>query len=67
MEVHINDINSMVHITDEQEILNPALLQQIVQAVLVRLRQEQKLGQYIENECNLDLQRQLIGSTEDWR
>ena len=67
MEVHINEINSMVQITDEQEVLNPALLQQIVQAVLVRLHQEQKLEQYVENECNLDLRGQQIGSTPDWR
>ena len=65
MDVHINEISSMVHIGDEQEMLNPAMLQQIVQAVLVRLREEQKLEQYIEDECALPGRRMC--SAQDWR
>ncbi len=42
MDVNIGEVNSTMRVTDEQTLLSPRVMEQIVQAVLARVRQEQQ-------------------------
>jgi hypothetical protein len=53
MEVHIGEMNSTVRLTDTQALLNPQVLEQIVQVVLARLCQEQAHAGRVEDERRL--------------
>jgi len=53
MDVHINEMNSTVRATDTQALLSPQLLNQIVKAVLERLREEQAHEQRVADERNV--------------
>jgi hypothetical protein len=53
MDVRVGEVNSTVHAADTQALLNPALLEQITQAVLVRIRAEQERQRRIDGESKL--------------
>jgi hypothetical protein len=54
MEVHINNLTSTVHLADARAMLTPEVLQQIVEAVLTHLRQEEQQRQARERDMNID-------------
>ncbi len=53
MDVHIGEMNSTVRATDSQTLLSPQLLNQIVKAVLERLREEQAHEQRVISERSI--------------
>lgn len=53
MDVHINEVNSTVRATDTQALLSPELLNQIVRAVMERLRDEQAHEKRVANERSI--------------
>ena len=53
MDVHIGEMNSTVRATDAQSLLSPQLLDQIVKAVLERVREEQAHEQRVANERSI--------------
>jgi hypothetical protein len=53
MDVHIGEMNSTVRATDSQALLSPQALNQIVKAVLERLREEQAHEQRVINERSI--------------
>jgi hypothetical protein len=53
MDVRVGEMNSTVHVTDSQALLNPALLEQITMAVLSRVRAEHDKQRRIELESKL--------------
>jgi hypothetical protein len=66
MEVHIGDMNSTVQATDSQALLNQQLLNQIVQAVLERMRTEQEHERRIADERSIRSSA-LADDGHDWR
>ena len=53
MDVNIGEMNSTVRATDTQALLSPQLLNQIVKAVLERMREEQAHEQRIADESSI--------------
>jgi hypothetical protein len=54
MDVRINDLTSTVHLADARAMLTPEVLQQIVEAVMMHLRQEEQQRQARERDMNID-------------
>lgn len=53
MDVHVGEVNSTIRATDTQALLSPQILNQIVTAVLERMREEQAHEQRIADERNV--------------
>ncbi|MFQ5812405.1 MAG: hypothetical protein ACE5I2_04330 [Anaerolineae bacterium] len=53
MDVHIGEMNSTVRATDSQSLVSPQILDQIVRAVLERLREEQAREERAEADRRL--------------
>jgi len=53
MDVHIGEMNSTMRMTEAQSFLSPPILEQIVRAVLARLREEQAHETRVEAERRL--------------
>lgn len=53
MEVHIEEMQSTVHATDSESMLNPALMRRIVRAVLAELSDRQISEQRWQEERRL--------------
>ena len=53
MDVNIGEMNSTVRATDTQALLSPQLLNQIVKAVLERMREEQAHEQRVADERSI--------------
>ena len=54
MDVRINNLNSNVHLTDARAMLTPEVLQQIVEAVVAHLREEEQQRQERESDMRID-------------
>jgi hypothetical protein len=54
MDIGVNNVTSNVHVTDARAMLVPEVLQQIVEAVLVRLRQEDLQQQERRRDVQID-------------
>ena len=65
MDMHIGEMNSVVRATDTQTLLSPQLLNQIVNAVLERLRAEQERERRIANERDIRSSA-LMNEREGW-
>jgi hypothetical protein len=54
MEVNIKDVVATVHAVDGEAILSPQVLEKIVRAVLLAVREERKHGKrlHLENKVN---------------
>jgi hypothetical protein len=65
MDVHIGEMNSTVRATDTQALLSPQLLNQIVKAVLERMREEQARERRIADERSIRSSA-LVSKGEDW-
>ncbi len=66
MDVHIGEMNSTVRATDSQALLSPQVLNQIVKAVLERLREEQAHEQRVADERRIRSS-VLANNGQDWR
>lgn len=66
MDVHIGKIDSTIRATDTQALLSPQMLEQIVSAVLERLREEQQHEQRVADERRLRAG-VLASHPQDWR
>lgn len=66
MDVHIGEMNSTVRATDSQALLSPQLLNQIVKAVLERLREEQAHEQRVASERSIRSS-VLSNNRRDWQ
>ncbi len=66
MDVHIGEINSTVRATDAQSLLSPQVLDQIVEIVLERMRQEKDHEQRVTDEHRLR-SGVLANHRQDWR
>ena len=53
MDVHIGEMNSTVQMTDSQALLSPQILEQIVRAVLARVREDDDHRGRVEDERRL--------------
>jgi hypothetical protein len=53
MDVNIGEMNSTVRATDTQALLSPQLLNQIVKAVLERMREEQAHEKRVADERSI--------------
>jgi hypothetical protein len=53
MDVHIGEVKSTVRVTDEQTLLSPRVMEQIVRTVLGRLREEEERMRPLEEERQL--------------
>jgi len=53
MDVNIGQMNSTVRVTDEQTLLSPRVMEQIIRTVLVRLKDEQDRTRPLEEERQL--------------
>jgi hypothetical protein len=65
MDVNIGEMNSTVRATDTQSLLSPQLLNQIVKAVLERMRAEQERERRIADERSIR-SNALVSKGEDW-
>ena len=65
MDVQIGEMNSTVRATDTQSLLSPQLLNQIVKAVLERMREEQARERRIADERSIRSSA-LVSKGEDW-
>lgn len=54
MDVRINNLNSNVQLTDTRAMLTPSVLQQIVEAVVAHLREEEQQRQERESDMRID-------------
>ena len=54
MDVLINNLNSNVHLTDARAMLKPEVLQQIVEAVVAHLREEEQQRRERERDMRID-------------
>lgn len=54
MDVRINNLTSNVHLADARAMLTPEVLQQIVEAVGIHLRQEEQQRQEREHDMRID-------------
>lgn len=54
MDVRINNLTSNVHLTDARALLTPEVLQQIVGAVVIHLREEEQQRQERERDMRID-------------
>ncbi len=50
MQVHVGEMNTTVRATDSSSLLSPAVLEQITNAVLERLRQRQARERSLEED-----------------
>jgi len=50
MDVHVGEMNSTVRVADSQALLSPQVLEQIVRAVLARVRDEKARGERADEE-----------------
>jgi hypothetical protein len=66
MDVHVGEVNSTVRATDTQALLSPQVLNQIVQAVLERMREEQAHERRVADERRLRSS-VLPRNGQDWR
>ena len=66
MDVHIGEINSTVRATDAQALLSPQVLDQIVEIVLERMRQEKDHERRVTDEHRLRSS-VLANHRQDWR
>ena len=53
MDVHVGEVNSTVRAADSRGMLSPQVMEQIVQAVLQRLQEEQQRAARIAEERQL--------------
>jgi hypothetical protein len=60
MDVQIDEVHSTIRTTDGQELLSPQVLQQIVKAVLERLRAEMEHERCVQSESELQVSK-LMG------
>ena len=58
MDVRVNDVTTNVNVTDASAMLNPQVLERIVQAVLARLEAKQREERQLEQERSLGASRQ---------
>jgi hypothetical protein len=65
MDVQIGEMNSTVRATDTQSLLSPQVLNQIVKAVLERMREEQARERRIADERSIRSSA-LVSKGEDW-
>lgn len=65
MSVYIGKMNSTVQATDTQALLSPQLLDQIVKAVLERMREEHAHEQRIADERSISSS-VLANNDHDW-
>lgn len=54
MDVQVNNLTSNIHLTDARAMLTPEVLQQIVEAVLARLRQEEQRRREQEQDAKVE-------------
>lgn len=54
MDVRINNLESNIHLTDARAMLTPEVLAQIVEAVIARLREEDRLAQDRDRDMQID-------------
>ena len=54
MDVRINNLTSNIHLTDARAMLSPEVLQQIVEAVIVRLREAEQERRQREQDTRID-------------
>lgn len=57
-DVRVNDVTTDVNVTDASAMLTPQILERIVQAVLMRLKEQQRSEQAMEQERSLGSVRQ---------
>lgn len=63
MDVHVDEMNSTVRATDAQTLLSPQMLEQIIKAVLERLREEQAYERRVADERDIRSRHDIL----DWR
>lgn len=54
MDVRINQVTSNVHVGDNQSLLSPEVMEEIVRTVLQRLRQEEAEREARRNDRSVD-------------
>jgi hypothetical protein len=54
MDVRINQVTSNVHVGDNQSLLSPEVMDEIVRTVLERLRQEEAEREARQNDRSID-------------
>jgi hypothetical protein len=54
MDVRINNVTSNIHLTDARAMLTPDVLRQIVEAVIVRLREAEQERRQREQDTRID-------------
>jgi hypothetical protein len=54
MDVRINNLTSNIHLTDARAMLTPEVLQKIVDAVLLRLREAEQERRQREQDTSVD-------------
>ncbi len=59
MDLHIGEINSTVRATDSEALLSPEMMQQILDEVMIRLREQQEMAQRVDQE------EEIINSSSD--
>jgi hypothetical protein len=54
MDIRINNLESNIHLTDARAMLTPEVLEQIVEAVAARLREEEQQAQGRDRDMQID-------------
>lgn len=54
MDVRVNNLTSNIHLTDARAMLTPEVLQKIVDAVLVRLRETEQERRQRDQDTSVD-------------
>lgn len=54
MDIRINNLDSNLHFSDARAMLTPDVLSQIVEAVIARLREEERQTQERERDMQID-------------
>jgi hypothetical protein len=65
MDVHIGEMNSSVRVSDTESLLSPQVLDQIVRAVIARLREHVAREQ--RGEADRRLRSSVSGDDTTWR